>query len=78
MVFDNEPRNKELLKQVEKAINRGHKICLWPEGMEYKDINDMILGGYTKEEIQDLIKHNTYQGTAATLWFTKWRKINAQ
>ena len=78
VVFDNEPRNKELLKQVEKAINRGHKICLWPEGMEYKDINDMILGGYTKEEIQDLIKHNTYQGTTATLWFTKWRKINAQ
>ena len=77
VVFDNEPRNKELLKQVEKAINRGHKICLWPEGMEYKDINDMILGGYTKEEIHDLIKHNTYQGTTATLWFTKWRKINA-
>ena len=46
--------------------------------MNYKDINDMILGGYTKEEIQDLIKHNTYQGTTATLWFTKWRKINAQ
>ena len=78
VVFDNEPRNKELLKQVEKTINRGHKICLWPEGMEYKDINDMILGGYTKEEIHDLIKHNTYQGTTATLWFTKWRKINAQ
>ena len=78
VVFDNEPRNKELLKQVEKTINRGHKICLWPEGMEYKDINDMILGGYTKEEIQDIIKHNTYQGTTATLWFTKWRKINAQ
>ena len=77
VVFDNEPRNKELLKQVEKTINRGHKICLWPEEMEYKDINDMILGGYTKEEIQDLIKHNTYQGTTATLWFTKWRKINA-
>ena len=78
VVFDNEPRNKELLKQVEKAINRGHKICLWPEQMKYKDINDMILGGYTKEEIHDLIKHNTYQGTTATLWFTKWRKINAQ
>ena len=78
VVFDNEPRNKELLKQVEKTINRGHKICLWPEGMEYKDINDMILGGYTKEEIQDLIKQNTHQGVTATLWFSKWRKINAQ
>ena len=77
VVFDNEPRNKELLKQVEKTINRGHKICLWPEGMEYKDINDMILGGYTKEEIQDLIKQNTHQGVTATLWFSKWRKITA-
>ena len=77
VVFDNEPRNKELLKQVEKTINRGHKICLWPEEMEYKDINDMILGGYTKEEIQDLIKQNTHQGVTATLWFSKWRKINA-
>ena len=78
VVFDNEPRNRELLKQIEKTINHGHKICLWPEEMRYKDINDMILGGYTKEEIQDIIKHNTYQGTTATLWFTKWRKINAQ
>ena len=78
VVFDNEPRNRELLKQIEKTINRGHKICLWPEEMKYKDINDMILGGYTKEEIQELIKHNTYQGTTAILWFTKWRKINAQ
>ena len=78
VVFDNEPRNRELLKQIEKTINHGHKICLWPEQMKYKDINDMILGGHTKEEIQDLIKHNTYQGTTATLWFTKWRKINAQ
>ena len=77
VVFDNEPRNRELLKQIEKTINHGHKICLWPEEMRYKDINDMILGGYTKEEIQDLIKQNTHQGVTATLWFSKWRKINA-
>ena len=78
VVFDNEPRNRELLKQIEKTINHGHKICLWPEEMRYKDINDMILGGHTKEEIQKLIKQNTHQGVTATLWFTKWRKINAQ
>ena len=77
VVFDNEPRNRELLKQIEKTINHGHKICLWPEEMRYKDINDMILGGYTKEEIQKIIKQNTHQGVTATLWFSKWRKINA-
>ena len=76
VIFDNEPRNKELLKQIDKTINRGHKICLWPEGMEYKDINDMILGGYTKEEIQQTIKENTFQDASAKMQLTKWRKIN--
>jgi len=76
VIFDNEPRNKELLKQIDKTINRGHKICLWPEGMEYKDINDMILGGYTKEEVQQIIKENTFQGASAKMQLTKWRKIN--
>ena len=76
VVFDNEPRNRELLKQIEKTINHGHKICLWPEEMEYKDINDMILGGYTKEEVQQIIKENTFQGASAKMQLTKWRKIN--
>ncbi len=78
VVFDNEPRNKELLKQIEKTINQGHKICLWPESMEHKDINDMILGGYTKEEIQKIIKENTFQTVSAKMRFSTWRKINAQ
>ena len=78
VVFDNEPRNKELLKQIEKTINQGHKICLWPESMEHKDINDMILGGYTKEEIQKIIKENTFQTASAKMRFSTWRKINAQ
>ena len=77
VVFDNEPRNKELLKQIEKTINHGHKICLWPESMEHKDINDMILGGYTKKEIQEIIKENTFQTVSAKMHFTTWRKINA-
>ena len=76
VIFDNEPRNKELLKQIEKTINQGHKICLWPESMEHKDINDMILGGYTKEEIQTIIKQNTYQNVSAKMRFATWRKTN--
>ena len=76
VVFDNEPRNKELLKQIEKTINQGHKICLWPESMEHKDINDMILGGYTKEEIQQIIMENIFQNASAKMRFATWRKTN--
>ena len=77
VVFDNEPRNKEISKLIEKTINTGRKVCLWPESMEHKDINDMILGGYTKEEIQEIIKENTFQTVSAKMHFATWRKINA-
>ena len=76
VVFDNEPRNKEICKLIEKTINTGRKVCLWPESMEHKDINDMILGGYTKEEIQEIIKQNTFQTASAKMQFATWRKIN--
>ena len=76
VVFDNEPRNNEICKLIQKTIKSERKICLWPESMEYKDINDMILGGYTKEEIEEIIKENTYQTASATVRFATWRKIN--
>ena len=76
VVFDNEPRNKEICKLIEKTINTGRKICLWPESMKHKDINDMILGGYTKEEIQEIIMENTFQTASAKMRFATWRKTN--
>jgi len=76
VVFDNEPRNKEICKLIEKTIKSGVKVCLWPDTMNYKDINDMILGGYTKEEVQKIIKNNTYQAASAAVRFATWRKIN--
>ena len=35
------------------------------------------LSGKTKEEVQTIIKNNTYQGNMAKIRFSKWRKINA-
>ena len=77
LIFDNEPRNKEICRRIEKAIDAGRRICLWPETNPFKDINDMILGGYTKEKIITQINQNTYQSVEAKLRFAKWRKINA-
>ena len=77
VVFDNEPRNKEICKQIEKTISQGKNIVLWPESIKQKDINDMILAGYSKDVIQQIIKDNTFNGAAAQLRFAEWRKINA-
>ena len=77
IIFDNEPRNREINKQIEKSINLGRNVCLWPDNMKWKDINDMILHGYSKEQIQQIITDNTFSGAAAQLRFAEWRKINA-
>ena len=76
VIFDNEPRNREIVKQIKETIIRGCKVVLWPDSMNWKDINDMIIHGYTKSQIQEIITDNTFQGTAAQLRFAEWRKIN--
>ena len=75
VIYDNEPRNKEINKQIEKTIDQGKSVCLWPDTMRYKDINDMIIAGYPKEEIQEIITKNTLSGVAAKLRFAEWRRI---
>jgi hypothetical protein len=74
IIYDNEPRNKEIVKKVEKAIEAGHRVCVWPTNLEQKDINDMVLAGYTLEQVKDIIDDCTYTGPTARLHFALWRK----
>ena len=77
VIFDNEPRNKEICKQIEKTISQGRNVVIWPDTVKEKDINDMILAGYSKKDIQQIITDNTFQTASASLRFAEWRKINA-
>ena len=78
IIFDNERRNVEILKQIEKTIDLGYNVVLWPDDVKEKDINDMILAGRTKEEVQSIINKNSYQGNMAKIRFATWRKRNAR
>jgi len=77
MIWDNEPRNKEICKQMENSLNRGRGLVIWPDSIKHKDINDMIVAGYSQSQVQQIIKDNTFIGVTARLRFTEWRKINA-
>ena len=76
IIFDNEPRNKEICKQMDSCIGFGKRIVIWPDSMKHKDINDMIMAVYTKEQIQEIIDDNIFSGAAAKLRFSEWKKIN--
>lgn len=73
IVPDNEPRNFFVVKSIEKAIDAGHPVCIWPEYYG-KDINAAIISGYSPEFIQDVIDQNVYSGIRAKLKLDRWRK----
>lgn len=75
IVYDNEPRSKETVKKLDKAILMGYSVVIWPENLEHKDINDMVLAGLSPEFIYHIIKTNTYKDLAAKLALQKWSKL---
>jgi len=72
-VLDNEPRNKQIVNYIDRLINKGCNVCIWPSNVKEKDINDMI---YTRtaKEIKNIINDNTYAGLEARMHFRNWRK----
>ena len=71
-VYDNEPRNAEILSRISRVIEMGQKVVIWPSTIREKDINEMILSGLN---VQSVIELNTYSGLEAKLKFTTWKKI---
>lgn len=76
MVYDNEPRNPQIHKKMEDAINKGLRIVIWPDNIEYKDVNRMVNKGKLSEEyILQTMEENTFQGLTAKLVLDKWKKV---
>ena len=61
-IYDNEPRNSEIVSRVSCVIEMGQKVVIWPSTIKEKDINDMVLSGL---DVQDVIESNTYSGLEA-------------
>lgn len=74
-VFDNEPRNKNIIEEMRRTIDSGLNVVVWPTSIESKDINDMIISGIHKDDIQKIIEENTFSGMLAKLKFERWRKL---
>ena len=55
-IYDNEPRNREILSRIGKTIDSGEKVVIWPSGITQKDINDMVVSGL---DVQSVIESNT-------------------
>ena len=75
LVFDNEPRNKQIVDKINLAIDNHFNVVIWPEYIDSKDINEMILDGFSPDEIQDIISKNTFVNLRAKMEFVNWKKV---
>lgn len=71
ILYDNEPRNKDTVKKLERAVTLGYKVVCWPENIAEKDVNAMILAKMNPLEI---IKQNIYSGLEAKLRISTWKR----
>jgi hypothetical protein len=74
VVYDNEARNPDTVKKIIKSAKAGYRVCIWPDDMIQKDINEMILAGSTSAQIKKIIDEHTYNGLGAELAAITWRK----
>ena len=70
-VYDNEPRNREIVAKIEKIIEGGGRVVIWPNNVSEKDLNDMVLAG---RDVKNVVESNIYSGLEAKLKFTTWKK----
>jgi len=57
-----------------KMVDKNYMITIWPEGQKEKDINEMIVNGNTKEQVQKIISDNTYSGLSAITKLNSYKR----
>ena len=76
IIYDNEPRNTEIIKKIEEVIDLGYTVCIWNDKRVkgLKDINDMIQSGLTSEDVIEIINSNSFTGLSAKLKLKEYKK----
>jgi len=73
VIYDNEPRSKQIVSKMSKAIEDGFKVFFWPN-VKGKDVNEVILNGLTIDSFSRIINDSSYSGLMASTYLNSWRK----
>lgn len=74
IVPDNERRNQNVTKQIGTMIDRGYKVCLWPDNLDFKDINEAVQKGWSTQALVDVINQNVVSGLTGKVKFKLWKR----
>lgn len=71
---DKDIRNTEVMKSIEKLIEKDKTVCLLPLSLEGKDINSIVQNGFPIPKLIPMIQANSYTGIRLRMEFSNWRK----
>jgi phosphoribosylpyrophosphate synthetase len=74
-IFDNEPRNKEIVNRMYKVIEQNYNVVVWPDDIQLKDVNDIIKSGVSINQLKEIISSNTYSKLSAMTKLNYWKKV---
>lgn len=74
VVYDSERRSAPTVKKMISAVERGFNVCVWPESIQQKDVNDMVLSGMSASQVLMIINECTLKGPAALAAIAAWRR----
>jgi transcription elongation factor Elf1 len=75
LIFDNEPRNFQIVKSMVRFLKNGWKIVVWPDSIISKDINDMVLSSIKDARLVKIINTNTYSGQRGEWEVKSWKRV---
>lgn len=76
LIFDNEPDNIHIVRNMKKAIDDGARVCVWANSpFKGKDINEMVQNGFDIRQILQFIMNNSHMGQVARFKMIEWKRL---
>ena len=75
IIYDCEPRSRETVNKLTKAVYAGYSVVIWPVDFPFKDINEAIINDWSINKLRGVLNENIYSGLAAQMALTSWKKV---
>ena len=73
IIFDNEPRNRQIVRKMFHALSNGWRVAIL--NIVPKDVNEMVLAGMSNAKILEIINRNTYSGQMGKWELQQWKVL---
>lgn len=74
LVWDNQPRNQDVVKMMTRACSEGYRVFVWPSWISEKDVNEYVVKN-PGTDVEHLINSHAYRNLSLMNEISRWKKI---